>query len=279
MPALVLSVSLAVTHQLWKNEKNHAIEDTAVNFSLRQQEVQKEIEERMKNYGYTLRGARALFSGGMDRRKEFHNFIRDLDIGSKYQGTIGYSFTPLIKKNDLDTHIQKLKKEGFSDYAVFPLENRAEYAPITYVEPFEQNENTLGYDPFSNPEQQVAMELARDKNRITITGKLQLIQELNSVSPSGFLMYIPIYRNDAPYEMLEERRRNIVGWLSASIKIEEFMKEIMASGLFNGLDVEIYDGSVSESSLIFHAYDEDTTKNTPHPEKAPFTSTEKLEVF
>lgn len=55
VPALVLSVSLAVTHQLWRSEKEEIMKDSSMNFSLRQKEVRKEVEERMKNYGYTLR--------------------------------------------------------------------------------------------------------------------------------------------------------------------------------------------------------------------------------
>ena len=55
VPALVLSVSLAVTHQLWRSEKEEIMKDSSMNFSLRQKEGRKEIEERMKNYGYTLR--------------------------------------------------------------------------------------------------------------------------------------------------------------------------------------------------------------------------------
>lgn len=277
VPALVLSVSLAVTHQLWRNEKDDTEKSSSTNFSLHKKEVHQEIEARMKNYGYTLRWARALFSGGMERRKEFHNFIRDLDIQNKYQGTVGYSFIPLVKKEALADHIHKLKEEGFSDYAVFPSGIRQEYTPVTYTEPFEQNEKIMGYDPFSDPEQRKVMELARDKNSIGITGKVRLVEELNSTSPSGFLMYLPVYRNGFPYSTLEERRANVVGWLAASIKIEEFMKEIMKSGLFDGLDVEMYDGTITEGSLVFHAYDE--SEGISHPKNAVFSATEKMEMF
>lgn len=58
VPALVFSVSLAVlgiTQQLWKSEKEEIMKDSSISFLLRQKEVQKEVEERMKNYGYTLR--------------------------------------------------------------------------------------------------------------------------------------------------------------------------------------------------------------------------------
>ena len=90
-------------------------------------------------------------------------------------------------------------------------------------------------------------------------------------------MYLPVYRNGFPYSTLEERRANVVGWLAVSIKIEEFMKEIMKSGLFDGLDVEMYDGTITESSLVFHAYD--ASEGIPHPKNAVFSSTEKMEIF
>ena len=64
-----------------------------------------------------------------------------------------------------------MKQEGLSDYKVSPVETMQEYAPISYVEPFDskQNKEILGYNTFSNLERRSVMEMTRDTNQIGIT--------------------------------------------------------------------------------------------------------------
>lgn len=55
VPALVLSVSLAVTYQLWKTENDTVKDNSFRDFSVRKDEIRRRIEEQMNYYGYTLR--------------------------------------------------------------------------------------------------------------------------------------------------------------------------------------------------------------------------------
>ena len=54
VPALVLSVSLAVTHQLCRYEKNNVEVNSLKEFTLRRDEVRKKLVEQLKEYGHTL---------------------------------------------------------------------------------------------------------------------------------------------------------------------------------------------------------------------------------
>lgn len=215
----------------------------------------------------------------MDRRKEFHNFVRDLDIEKKYPGAVGYSFMPLIKNDAINGYVQKLRNEGCSDYAVFPSGIRQEYAPIAYIEPSDHMENmkALGYDSFSDPKRRSVMELSRDRNSIHITEKVHLTQDPDSKPKRDFLMYLPVYRNGAPYSTVEERRENIAGWLAAPIRMTELMDGIIKNDLFSGLDVEIYDGTVSMDTLFFDS--DNVSRGVDKRYDAVFQAVESIEIF
>ena len=214
----------------------------------------------------------------MDRRSEFHNFVADLHIEKKYPGVVGYNFISLVKKEDLAKHIRKMKDEGFLDYAIFPSGERQEYAPVVYVEPFMRNMKSIGFDSFSSPGRHSVMDHVRDENHAGITEKIQLIQEENSSPQMGFVMYLPVYKSGSPYSTLIERQANIAGWVSAPIKMDEFMKGIMESSLFDGIDVEIYDNLVTETDpILFHAAPR--TEDPSDRKNVRFLSAENLEKF
>lgn len=116
------------------------------------------------------------------------------------------------------------------------------------------NRRVFGYDPYADPVRRKAMESARDANQAAISGKLKLVQETGQDAQSGFIMFLPIYKNDAPHTTLVERRANIVGWVSAPFRMGDLMPNLLSdhSAL---LDFEIYDGE--EMSERTRMYDSD----------------------
>ncbi|MSR16902.1 MAG: hypothetical protein EXR89_03785 [Methylococcaceae bacterium] len=89
---------------------------------------------------------------------------------------------------------KRFKKTGFPHYQIRPSGQWDAYTSIVYIEPFEgRNLRAFGYDMYSESVRQNAMAMARDKNQVTLSGKVILVQETNQDVQPGTLMYSPIY--------------------------------------------------------------------------------------
>lgn len=58
VPVLVLSFSLAISAVLHKNEKDRIESDLTRGFIQEKNEIHKKFREKLRNYGFTLRGLR-----------------------------------------------------------------------------------------------------------------------------------------------------------------------------------------------------------------------------
>ncbi len=276
LPALVLAVSLAVTQQLWKYERETDKVDASTHFTLRKNEIRRKIEERLKDYGYALLWSRSVFAGDIDRQKEFHSFIQDMKMHNNIPWAI-YAFSPLVREADLIDHISKIQKELYPNYEISPEGVRWQYAPSIYIEPLEPSKKDIGYDALSDARRRPTMEKARDENRIKMTSKVRVIENPLVYAEFGFVMYLPVYKQGLPYSTQSERMENVAGWLASSIKIDEFITEMKENKLFDGLHVEIYDAEASEDSLLF---DNAVSDNVLHDTSQPaFRSQETIDTF
>ena len=225
LPLLVCTISLFVTSQLSQSAQYSALQTLQTKFDFRVNDISDDIMKRMKTYEEVMRGVDGLFSHAeIVMRSEFHDYIARLQLKENYPGIQGIRFSPIVPQAQKDQHIAAMHKQGLSGYTIHPEGKRDFYTPVIYIEPpDERNKPIFGYDTYSDlayPQpgdsgaglRRAAMELARDTGRTIISGKIRLLFETDIDSQFGFLMFMPVYRHDAPHDTLEERRANIVGW-------------------------------------------------------------------
>src|SRR6185503_9103589 len=117
-----------------------------------------------------------------------------------YPGIHGIGFSKRFSANELPALEATMKKSGFPDFHVWPNYACDEYHSIIYLQPQTQrNKLAMGYDMFTDPVRRQAMERARDKGIPAASGRVILIQEKSDPSNQqfGFLIYAPVYREDA----------------------------------------------------------------------------------
>ena len=69
------------------------------------------------------------------------------------------------------------------------------------------------------------MEAARDSGNAVASGRVQLVQERelpDSNKQSGFLIYVPVYRNNSPDSNKEERRKALIGFVYSPYRADDF---------------------------------------------------------
>ncbi|MCR4298702.1 MAG: CHASE domain-containing protein [Gallionella sp.] len=272
LPLLVLAVSLIVTHQLWQDARQNAMQDLQADFDSRVHEAKTQVERRMATYEQVMRGVRGLFAASISvERDEFHEYASALRLEENYPGIRGIGFALIVPPQQKQRHIDAIRKQGFPDYNIHPEGAREIYTSVIYIEPFdERNRRAFGYDMYSDLEhprdgdtapgvRRAAMERARDSGRAAISGKavisgkVRLLMEMETDKQvqAGFLMYLPIYRNGASLDTLAEHRANIVGWVYAPFRMDDLMNSMLDVHTA-GLDIEIYDGDELSDRTLMH---------------------------
>jgi diguanylate cyclase (GGDEF)-like protein len=245
LPLIVFAVSVFLTYQVWLDAEITARKQLQTEFDFRVHEFNRRIEMRMRTYKQTLRGAAGLFAAtGLPSREQFRAYVDSLRLNVNYPGIQGIGYAVLVPPDIVDDHVRQVREQGFPDYTIEPPGPRPVVTSILYLEPFYgRNLRAFGFDMYSEPARRAAMEYARDTGRTALSGKVTLAQETGIDVQAGFLMYLPVYRPDAPRETLAERRANLAGWVYAPFRMRDLIASIQ-NEQSGDLGVEIYDGPV-----------------------------------
>lgn len=219
-------------------------------------DIQTKINDRMQAHAQILYCSAAIF-GASDNvsRQEWKIFYNKTHVRDQLPGILGLGYSKIIRKNELREHIQEIRREGFPDYKVIPADVRDFYTSIIYIEPFEgRNLKAFGYDMYTESVRRKAMEIARDSDMASLSGKVILLQETDKDIQAGTLMYVPVYQSNKPIETVDQRRDAIIGWVYSPYRMNDLMKGVLGewdSIYHNHLRLQIYDDKISNQTLLF----------------------------
>lgn len=252
----MLVVALLITYKLWEAAQRQADQTVETAFDFNVQESNERIRQRLAIYEQVLRATVGFFTAAEDvTRTEFRSYVNALLLTENFPGIEGIGFAKAIPAEDLEPHIASIRAEGYPGYNIHPEGPRDFYTSIVYLEPFiGRNLRAFGYDMYSEPVRRRAMQSARDEARPVMSGRVILVQEGGANIQWGFLMYLPVYRNGLPHTTLEERRANLLGWVYAPFRVDDFMRGIGREHSV-GLDVEIYDGG-DDHALMYDVHED-----------------------
>jgi CHASE1-domain containing sensor protein len=244
-------VTLSYSYLIVKNIKAHEKE----RFDDFVTQLNRNISFRMQTYINALTQTKSMFSASDNvSRKEFQRYVENLDFLKSYPGIQGIGYSKKIDAKDLNKHEREVRAEGFKDYKVWPEGDRSEYFTILYLEPFNwRNKRAFGFDMSTESIRKAAMEKARDTGLAAVTGKVTLVQETTEEMQSGFLIYIPFYKNHADLSSMELRRRNLSGFIYAPFRAHDLFEKIKFDLEKNvQIAFEIYVGDKSDQ-LIYQS--------------------------
>ncbi len=182
-------------------------------------------------------------------------------------------YTPAFR---LDALRASVRAEGFPDFDIRELGEggklrsampRAEYFPVSYVEPIQGNERAFGFDLGSNPVRFQALDAARRQGRMLATARITLVQEQGR--QFGFLVIRPVYRHAgearvaAATELLPPDPETLRGYVLGVFRLSELIGLSEAQKHGRMLDIYVFDelGRPGETLLFpgdapVHAADE-----------------------
>ncbi|RDV14415.1 PAS domain S-box protein [Pontibacter diazotrophicus] len=238
---------------VYSETKDKADERSKRLFELHADQAIAAVEKRMNDYIQVLTGAKALLvASDTIERSAWRKYYNSLNLEENYPGFQALGYTHAVRPSELAAYEQRIRAEGFSGFSVHPEGKRTEYTPITYIEPFTgRNLRAFGFDMSSEPTRQSAMRIARDTKQPALSGKVRLVQEDGEDEQAGFLIYLPLYRNNADPTSIKDRQNLIRGFVYSPFRAKDLITSILGQQ-FDDIDVEVYDGtSFAKESLLY----------------------------
>jgi PAS domain S-box-containing protein len=254
MPTAILLACLAGTVLAWHFVAVDTERRAANRFSDIANDIQDRIMDRMRTYEQVLFGARGLFdaAGSVDR-VQWHRYVESLAIGETYPGIQGIGFAERIPAADKSRHVERVRADGLADYDIRPPGERSEYTGIVYLEPLDQrNRRAIGYDMFSEPVRRAAMMQARDSGETSISGKVTLVQEMETNVQAGFLMYVPVYRQGMPVLTPQERQAALTGYVYSAFRMDDLMQGVLDGVDLSSASLTVFDGTQPSSAGLLY---------------------------
>jgi diguanylate cyclase (GGDEF)-like protein len=193
------------------------------------------LQNGLHEYVEKLRTVRALFdsSNGPVPRNVFELFTRPLLRENSAITTL--SWVPRVLNAERADHERAAVLQGLSDYRIksmgtdskmSPSPEHSEYYPIFYGT-VPETSPLYGLDLRSEPQTLVEMERARDENRLRFSQVHGLVSA--DGAEGGFLFSMPVYRQGSPHDSIEDRRRNLAGFVHGSLIPGKMIDAIIAA--------------------------------------------------
>ncbi len=245
--------AFALTAAGWIGLERARHDEAQRQFERRTETAESAVRMRMLSYEQILRaGAARIASSRAISRNEWRDFVAHLQLDERFPGIQSIGFAERVKPAEVGAHVKRMRSEGFADYEMRPSGERPEYFPIVFNEPFTaRNVRVIGFDMFSEPARRAAMERARDTADAAITAKVVLAGEPfrgMQASQPGFVMYMPVYRQQVRSLGKEERSLALAGFVFSPFRMHDLMRGILDDGVLQMLDMRIFDDASSSSA-------------------------------
>ena len=247
---IVISIILAYYVKKENDKEQHQ------EFEVSSNDIRDKIENRLSAYVQFSRTSSSFFmSSDTVTRSEWNYFFEKSKISENLIGFQGLAYLAQVSRKQLSSFTKHISRELNDVYEVFPETKEAYYTPIIYIEPAEKNEKALGFNSSSNSNMRNAIEIARDSNKVTITDKVILVQEVEAEPKPGIVIYAPVYNKNLLINTIEQRREAIKGWVAISLRMHDFMDGVMGDfdlGVEKHIGLKIFDNdSLSNNHLLY----------------------------
>jgi len=247
----VLVVGALLTLAAWRYTVDEVERSERYQFDFRAGQVVQALDQRMQAYTDILYGLQGFFLHRDGVTSEaFHRYIEKTHIRDRYPGIQAIGFVPYLTadgKAAFERNMREdrsLKARGYPVFAIHPPGERAEYYPIAYLEPLRGNEQAFGFDIGSESERRESVLRARDTGLAAASGPLTLVQETGK--QTGFLLSVPLYRQNVPLGTVEQRRQAFYGLVYIAFRMGDLVHGAVPGAMLNQVGLRISDYGLEE---------------------------------
>lgn len=270
--AMGFFITVIVSYYVWRTGEARDI----ARFNTSTQDLITYFRGRPRLYIEVLRAGTSLFAVNPTiTPHQFRNFVDRLELKDQYPGSQAIGFGSRAKSSAENQLIRDLDAGKFP-FRVWPESSRLEKTPVTLFEPLSQTYRPLlGYDMASDPARAAAMEEAMNTGVPVATGRV-MVAGANDGEEPGFVIYVPVYRQDSIPTTVDERVENLSGFLFCQFRAAEFVAGIMSIRNTPDIDFKLFDGTEPLPDHLLH--DTASVTGTPPDFRPRFTSSSRVEV-
>ena len=186
-------------------------------------------------------------------KSEFADYYRSLNVDDNFPGLRGVGFLTLVKPGAEASLEQRLRAEHGADRRVFPPSGKEWRTPITLFEPL--NDQTLpgiGFDMYSEPARQAAIDAALNSGQPRATGLLVLGGvAMAGTQPAPGILVFSALRSKIPGR--EDAKDPPAGLVYVAFRTAELFYSALARPPTLPANVEVFDGTPAEEKLLFRS--------------------------
>ncbi len=166
---------------------------------------------------------------------------------------LALSFNPLVRAAEREAfearmnqqvptgHFQILEQDV--ERRPIPAGMRPEYAPVTYIMPWEPHQAVLGFDNFSEPVRRAATERASNHRRLAVAAPIYLVQE--EVRRIGMLEILPVEDHQATDAA---GRPRLLGFVVGVVRIDQLITLATQGKIPAGLQLQLTEAEIPATS-------------------------------
>ena len=200
---------------------------SAAEFNLRANNMAVALQNGVNQYLANMSALRAFFESAPAAvgEREFLTFSDRLLRNNP--AILSLSWVPLVPNEERAAHEQAARRDGDDDYRIRsvsedgtlgPSPAAAEYFPVYYTTEKIRTDLVRGLNLADGGIRQQPLEEARDRGLLTASQEFRL--QSGTGDRIGFFVVLPIYKRGLPHDSVEERRRNLVGFVQGVFQID-----------------------------------------------------------
>ncbi len=250
---IVLSVLICILVQRLE------FKDLRREFNYDAQNYSVALEDSIDTNINSLHAIEGLFaSTSQVTRAMFHTFA--IKILPHSNGIHALRWVPRVPSIARKKYEDAAIKDGYPRYRFTELNSnkqlvtagkRDEYFPVYYTESVTGNETTLGLDISARPNGRASLEEARDNGTMVVTRRIKLL--LEGDPQFAFLAVQPIYRNASPHNTLEERRKNLIGFVVGVFRFGDMVNAALKGINLRGIELSLFDESATPERKMLYS--------------------------
>ncbi|MFI5355730.1 MAG: CHASE domain-containing protein [Opitutales bacterium] len=241
LTALTLLGGLTLTglgaHQAWL----HYQTNDRFQFERRTEHLISDLQRRVNQPVYGLKSIRGLFAADESvSRRQFRDFIEARNLATEFPGIMGLCFVERVPRADLPRFVAQERADGAPEFTVKTRGDSPDLYLVKFAEPANPNRAALGFDLYSEPVRQAAVDRAVHTGEPTLSGRVALAYDKQK--RPGFIFLLPIYRNSSNPVTPAEREAALVGLAEAPMVLDDVFAHLTAE-TDEMLDLEVYEGA------------------------------------
>ncbi len=258
-PLVILIIGISTTLLLFSIVWDAVDNAAQSRFDRQAGDAKSIVENRIQFYADILYGLKALIaSQGPIGRRQFHEFVKSLDLPQRYPGFDVVNFMQYVPAKDKRRFEESVRRDssldpnGYPNFAIKPPGDRPEYYVIVYVEPMIGFEASFGLDVGANPSVPdprpllALLHSARDSGNMTASGVPLRIKN-GTGEHAGLAFRLPVYRSVMPTRTVEERRKAFIGSVGAGFNVDNLMKGVLDAETAKYMHFLFYDAGPARS--------------------------------